>query len=268
MHQPDDAIELHDDYASAHFNKGIAHDNLGETLQAIDSFTRSLDLNPSNERVRQLLGGVLLSQAKHLLNNVDTAEAEVYLLRAMSHVDDSIENIDASDPRALHLRCEIGNALEYDAEVNLRYCNAALKANRKEIQNRRIVEDVTYNLLGIISKQLGKYDDAVHFLSQGLGVNAESYDILINLATIHADINNYELATTYFEQAETLDITDPFIKSFLFANKGWLMEKQGLRLSAQKHYTEAIDLSQPNPHPQIVTNLYNIERYCESNHCE
>ena len=48
--------------------------------------------------------------AKPLLNS-NYVEAEECLHRAMTHVDDSIENIDATNPRALHLRCEkIGNA--------------------------------------------------------------------------------------------------------------------------------------------------------------
>ena len=43
--------------------------------------------------------------AKPLLNS-NYVEAEECLHRAMTHVDDSIENIDATNPRALHLRCE------------------------------------------------------------------------------------------------------------------------------------------------------------------
>ena len=96
---------MHEDYASAHLNKGIVHNTLGETLEAIQSFTKSLDLNPNDDRVRYLLGGALLSHAKSLLNS-NYVEAEECLHRAMTHVDDSIENIDATNPRALHLRCE------------------------------------------------------------------------------------------------------------------------------------------------------------------
>ena len=257
---------MHEDYASAHFNKGIAHNTLSETLEAIQSFTKSLDLNPNDDRVRYLLGGTLLSHAKSLLNS-NYVEAEEYLLRAMNHIEDSIENIDAKNPRALHLRCEIGNALQYDDMENLCYCNAALDANREEASTH-IDEDVTLNLLGIISKQMLEYNDAIKYFSQGLKVNSESYEILINMASVYSDTGNYELANTYFKQAEALDIADPFLRAYLLANKGWLMEKQELRLAARQLYTQAISLSQPNPHPQIITNLSNIDRYCEINPCE
>ena len=101
---------MHEDYASAHFNKGIAHNTLGETLEAIQSFTKSLDLNPNDDRVRYLLGGALLSHAKSLLNSNKT-EAEDYLLRAMDHPGDSTGVFDDKIPRLKHLYCEIGNAL-------------------------------------------------------------------------------------------------------------------------------------------------------------
>jgi len=262
----DKAIALHDEYPSAHFNKGIAHNNLGETVEAIQSFTKSLEQNPNDGRIRLLLGGALLSHAKSLLND-NQVEAEEHLLQALKHVNDSIENVDAKNPRTLHLRCEIGNALSYDGKDSIRYCVSALDANRKTASNN-IDEDVTLNLLGIISKQMLEFDAAIEYFSQGLKANPESYDILINLASIHSDTGNYKEAKGYFEQAEKLDLADPSLRAYLLANKGWLVEKQGMRLDARKMYAEAIDLSQPNPHPQIVTNLRNIERYCEVNHCE
>ena len=200
MFYPDKAIELHKDYFSVHFNKGKAHENLGEALQAIESFAKSLALNPNDNRVRSLLGGVLLTHAKSLSN----AEAVEYLLQAIKHVDDSIANIDAEDPRTLHLHCEIGNALGYDAEVNLQYCHAALGANSEKITNSNN-EDVTLNLLGIISKEIGKHDDAIQYFDKGMAVNAESYDLLINIAYLHTDMDNYDLAKAYFEKAENLD---------------------------------------------------------------
>ena len=38
-----------------------------------------------------------------------------------------------------------------------------------------------------------------------MAVNAESYDLLINIAYLHTDMDNYDLAKAYFEKAENLD---------------------------------------------------------------
>ena len=90
------------------------------------------------------------------------------------------------------------------AKVNLQYCHAALGANSEKITNS-INEDVTLNLLGIISKEIGKHDDAIQYFDKGMAVNAESYDLLINIASLHTDMDNYDLAKAYFEKAENLD---------------------------------------------------------------
>ena len=145
--------------------------------------------------------------------------------------------------------------------------NRARKSNNGH-EEEWIEEDVTFNLLGIISRQLGKNEDAVEYFMKGLELNKSSYDILVNLASIHGDMNNFELANTFFDKAEALNITDPTLQGYLLANKGWMHENQGLRLAARKYYIDAINMTQPNSHPQIITNLQNIDRYCEVNHCE
>ena len=53
----------------------------------------------------------MYAYAKSLLNEGNGVRAKEYMLDAIKHVDDSIENIDATNPRALHLRCDLGNAL-------------------------------------------------------------------------------------------------------------------------------------------------------------
>ena len=261
----DEAIALHKEYASTHFNKGIAHSSLGETLEAIEAFTNGLAFNPNDDRIRHLLGGALLSRAKAL--QPASKEAEEYLSRAMIHINDSIAN-DAKNPSALHLRCEIGNLLGYEAKENLHFCMSALNANRENLVSLSILdEDVTLNLLGVITKNMLLHTEAIEYFSQGLEVNPESYDLLVNLASIHSDTGNHVRANIYFEQAEALNIDNPLLRAYLLANKGWDKEKQGLRLAARDLYQQAIQLSEPHPHPQFVTNLHNIDRYCEVSQC-
>ena len=243
----DEAIALHEDYPAALLNKGLAHESLGEMEKAIGSFSKTLSLNPGDGRVRPLLAGALLSHAKALGNHSDAKE---YLLKAM----DSIENsFDAKNPKALYLRCEIGNALGYDAEENLQYCEAALFANHEK-SIATIAEDVVLNTMGIIANSIGRSSDALRYFEKGYQMNKKSFDILVNLASLHTDLENFDLANKFFEQAESLDIIDP---ALLLGNWGWGFEKQGNKASACEMYTRAIELSQPNPHPQIVTNARN-----------
>ena len=240
---------MHGDYPAAHFNKGLAHESLGEIEEAIRSLSKTLSLNPGDGRVRPLLAGALLSHSKTLGNNSD---AKGYLLKAM----DSIENsFDAKNPKALYLRCEIGNALGYDAEENLQYCEAALFANHEK-SIATITEDAVLNTMGIIANSIGRSSDALRYFEKGYQMNKKSFDILVNLASLHTDLENFELANTFFEQAESLDIIDA-VTALLLGNRGWAFEKQGNKASACEMYTRAIELSQPNPHPQIVTNARN-----------
>ena len=265
----DEAIALHKAYAAAHFNKGIAHTNLHPPNHwgAIEAFTDSLALNPNDERVRPLLGSAMLSYAKSLMST-DASEAEQYLSRAMHHINDSIAH-GSKNPRTLHLRCELGDLLGYKAQENLSFCTSALNTNgEKWAPVDRVDADVTLNLLGVISKKMQQHTAAIKYFSRGLDKNPQSYDLLVNLATTHSDTGNHELANIYFEQAEALDIKTPLLRAYLFANKGWDMEKQGMRLAAYNLYQQAINLSQPHPHPQFVANLHNIEQYCKVSKCE
>lgn len=260
---PEEAIALHDDYASAHFNLGLARLNLGQTLGAIESFTKSLSLNPSDGRVRHLLGGAILSHAKDLLAKGDVSEARNRLTQAKNHVDFFIEQFDATDSRANLIRCEIGRLLGHDAKLTSRYCEAALDAPSKTKTDVAIA----YNLLGIFAKQAGHYSDAADYFQSGLEADGHSLDLHLNLASTLTDMHEYERAHKYFQQAETIPLSDPLLKSYLLANKGWLFEVRGLRSQARDLYAEAVDLSQPNTHPQIVANLRNIEQYCLRNDC-
>ena len=265
----DKAIPIDDSYFLAHLNEGIRLESAGDTLAAIESFNKSLELHPHDNRVKLMLANSMLSHAKKEGN---TESAKSYMRQALSYIDDYIDNGDGrKNPRALHFRCELGDNLGYPSDVNTGFCLSAIEANRdlksKNGSDVGMAEDLTFNILGLISRKNGFIDEAVEYFLEGLEVNQHSFDILVNLAAVYGDTKQFELAGVYYKRAEALDVS-PDLKAFLFANKGWMMEIMGLQLAARQYYINAINITHPNTHHQIILNFRNIEKYCQAHHCQ
>ena len=174
-------------------------------------------------------------------------------------------------PRAYYLRCVLGQYVGHPDNINVAYCKDALETNRSlesndEFTGFRIIEDVVINSVGVLLKRLGNEAEAIDHFEKGLIMNPISSDIMVNLASVYSDQGRYDLATEYFNRAERL-IVDPAVRSLLMTNRGFSMEKQGHLLDAKAIYEEAIDIAGGNPHPQLILNLQNLEKYCYHNTC-
>jgi tetratricopeptide (TPR) repeat protein len=202
------------------------------------------------------------------MENGHADDAKHIAVEALEHIDFVIESSTQPYPRAYYLRCLLGHFLEIDS-VN--YCIHAVATNRSlkeagELVMFQIAEDVVLNTIGIMLKEQGDFSNAVEYLFDGLAINPTSSDIMINLAAIYSAHGMHGIATEYYDRAERL-IADPAIRSLLMTNRGFSLEKQGFHLAARDIYKEAIGIAGSSPHPQLVLNLENIERYCQQNEC-
>ena len=256
------------DYGAAHFNLGISYQNLGRFRDSLESFEKSLALSP-NHRTRILLA----SAANNYLREHGSADEHAYEIAtdSLDHIDFVIENSSIAYPRAYYLRCLLGQLLGYPNFVNVKFCKDALLANqsvqsREEMTGCFVIEDVVLNTIGLLHKEDGNDDEAIEYFTEGLNINPMSSDIMVNLGSIYSAHEKYGLSEECFQRAERL-ITHPASRSLLMTNRGFSLEKQGYHLAAKSVYEEAIGIAGSSPHPQLLLNLENIERYCRNNAC-
>lgn len=245
----------------------LAYSNIGQYKDAIQSYSNALEVNPNKLDTRVLLSDALF---KHVMENSNADDSIEIATQALEHIDLCIEHGSRKYPRSYYLRCELGRFVGESDDINFQYCKAAIEANQVWKSDDvpaifLVLEDVVLHTIGQMFKEAGNTIEATEYFSQGLAINPNSVDLLVNLASIYSDQTEYALATEYFNRAESV-VSDPQVRSLLMTNRGWTMEKQGFHLAAMQIYNDAINIA-PNPHPQLKLNLDNIERYCEQNLC-
>lgn len=100
-----------------------------------------------------------------------------------------------------------------------------------------------YNLKGTISRELGKFKDALHYFSLAIDLNEQMRDSVAlsgcytNMGTIYSEMDEYENALKYYFKAEALvkNITNPHDASILFNNIGNIY-KNDEKHSISNHY--------------------------------
>lgn len=206
--------------------------------------------------------------AKELFHS-DVEASRRYMIEANSLLDILV---DSKNLQALQLRCEIvSNVVEY-SKVAESACLEAIRIgtehmSKNEALHQNIALDTTFNTLGLIFRQAGRNDEAVKYFLEGLEGNPNNFDILLNLGAVYVDKGQFDLAKAAYDKAEeALPGTSADLKAFLYVNKGWMLENMNQKLDAMRFYRLAIML-QSTPHPQMVTNLRNIEEFCEKNTC-
>ena len=112
----------------------------GDTLAAIESFNKSLELRPHNNQVKLMMANLMLS---HVMKEGNTKSSKRCMRQALSYIDDDGQK----NPRALHFRCKLGNNLGYPGGVSSGFCLSAIEANRdlksKNGSNVGMAEDLT-----------------------------------------------------------------------------------------------------------------------------
>jgi len=90
---------------------------------------------------------------------------------------------------------------------------------------------------------------------KGLVVNPDCFEILVNAGGLFTDTRDDDRAIAMYNKAIKLQPNSPA----LIANIGWLTELQGKLEEARESYIRSLDLLKPETHPQIISNLKNVE---------
>ena len=77
----------------------------------------------------------------------------------------------------------------------------------------------------------------------------------MNAGGLFTDIRGDNMAISYYNRAIKLQPNSPA----LIANIGWLTELQGKLEEARDNYIRSLDLLKPETHPQIMSNLQNVD---------
>ena len=121
---------------------------------------------------------------------------------------------------------------------------------------------VTVKIAALVLRSLGKFDDAAEMYRLGLEANPDCFELVVNAGGLYGDLGLHEEAMAYYSKALQLNPESPE----LVTNIGWLLELKGHLVEARQHYVRALELLGDYPHPQIVSNLKNIEVRIEQHH--
>jgi Flp pilus assembly protein TadD len=170
---------------NAYFQKGLglAHLALSQTGDAISAFRKALDLNPRYVDVRNDLGTALLLAGQR-------EEGKRELLRVYSEPFNPRPDITASN---------IGRA--YFEEKD--YANALTWFQTSAQKNRRLPD--AYCGIGKTLVALGRMDEAITRLEEGLSVTAENVAVLVDLGETYYRAGRFIDARTRLERAVQKD---------------------------------------------------------------
>ena len=175
------AIELDQKYANAYVNRGFAHYKLGNYRQAIENYDNAIELDP-----------------KHVLayNNRGVAYKE------LSNYRQAIENYD--------------KAIELNPKYGIAYYNRSVAY--KELSNyRQAIEDLSkdielepkyanaYNNRGTAYEKLGNYRQAVEDYDKAIALEPKYANAYNNRGIAYYRLGNYRQAIENYDKAIELD---------------------------------------------------------------
>jgi Flp pilus assembly protein TadD len=174
---------------NAYYQKGLglAHLAMGQNGDAIAAFRKALDLNPNYVDARNDLGTALLLAGKR-----DEGKRE--LLRVFS---------EAFNPRPDITARNIGNAYYEDKD----YASALTWFETSAKKNKRFPE--AYVGMGMTLVALGRVDDAIARLEEGLSETAEDINVLAALGEAYYRAGRFVDARTRLERAVQKNASSP-----------------------------------------------------------
>jgi tetratricopeptide (TPR) repeat protein len=208
------AIELDPEVASAYYNRGLAHAELGDYDEAISNYTRAIDLDPE--------------------------DASAYYNRGVVHAelgdyDEAISNY----TRAIELDPEVAFAY-YNrglAHADLGDYDAALEDFARAIDLDPEYASAYYNL-GVVHGRIGDYDAAISNYTRAIELDPEYASAYYNLGVVHGRIGDYDAAISNYTRAIELDPED----ASAYCNRGVVHAILGDYDEAINNYTRAIEL--------------------------
>ena len=147
-----------------------------------------------------------------------------------------------------------------DAATTEKHAALALAQSRAVRQSgtdlsSAVREAPAYNLLGLARRALGDDRAALEAYDEGLRVDPDSFELLSNAASLLVDHDDYDRATQLFTRAVELQPNSAEVLN----NFGFFLERKGDLDAALDHYLRAQQALLPASHPQIDTNVRNVQ---------
>lgn len=250
----DAALETHPTFRSAQYNRGLVRHRRGARLAAIFDFSSVLDSDSADPKAHTYLGQELWLVSRQTLGlpreltQALLADADFHLARG-----------DPTLPASYFARASVAfDAGDYQTAHDLAFL--VIDANvRADDASLRVLPGTAYNVAALAKRQLGDDAAAGDIFEAGLALDPECFDLLSNAASLFADKHDFRTAASMFQRALQLSPHDPA----LLNNVGYFEESQGHLQEALAFYRQAQTLYLPSHHPQIDTNVRNVQRRIE-----
>lgn len=215
------AAEFLSEDAQAHYNFGVALQDLGRHDNAVASYRRALKVKPDYAEAHSNLG-VALKELGHLDNAVvsyrQALEIQPNLAKVHSNLGNALKDLGQLDEAvASCLRALEINPDYAEAHNNLGIALKALgQLNNAVASYRRALEikpdyAEAHNNLGIVQKDLGQLDNAVASYRRALEIKPDYADAHSSLGVALQDLGQLDNALTCYRRA--LEINPDFHKA-------------------------------------------------------
>ena len=211
------SLELMPNNAEAQNNLGAALDDLGRTREAIDHYSQALKIKPDYADARNNLGVALAK-----LGKFREAGSHFYELLRVSPDDGDVH-------------FNLANALVSQGKLEqaIEHYNEALKARPED-------KEVLFNLARTLSRE-GRYDEAIKHYAEALRIDPRDARVHNNMGVALANTGKLEEAITHYSRA--LKIKPDYAEAS--NNMGVALAKQGKFEEAINHFTKALRMD-PN----------------------
>ena len=245
------ALQLNPNSAGVHNNIGNLLEITDRTEEAIKHYDEALKLDPDLAEAHNNLGAIMMRKNKidkairhykKALENNNISEIHKNLGDALLYKNNFEEAI-FHYKEALRIRPDFKNIKKAIEEVSLLQTKLNLKAEeiKNEIKNAPQDAELLYQL-GNIYKKLGKSDNALLNYQKAHLIKPNSLIFLNSLATLNADLNNYDQSIQYLEKMIQLEPE----KNKLYYNIACLYAKQNKTKQSIEWLEKAIDKGYKN----------------------
>ena len=214
----EDAIELNDKEASAHFGYGMANEKMGCTEEALEGYQKAVSLAPSNIEYADTLNKFRASLAKEPeVNNTPVSEDNVAVITPVAQEQ---QNYDYASLIKLGDQCyknqQYQEAIDFFAKALI--YNPADKMTMLKIAN-------IYKLIGNNSKALSFYDRVIT-------IDKNCSDAYFNKGLVLASNKDYDNCINCF--AKVIELTPDY--PYAYYSLGMAYEQKGINDKAIEYY--------------------------------
>jgi len=211
----DRAIEINPKYADAYYNRGVAYAELGNHRQAISDYDRAIEINPKYADAYYNRGVAYANIGNHRQAISDYARA----IEINPKYADAYYNRGAAYAKLGDLRKAIS---DYDSAIGIKPEHARAYNNR----------GVAYGALGNHRQAISDYDRAIEIKPK----YADAYN---NRGAAYADIGNHRQAISDYDRA--IEIKPEYADAYY--NRGLAYGRLGNHRQAISDYDRAIEIN-------------------------